>query len=67
MDDNEIVELYWHRNEQAIKETDDKYGKYCLKISFNILGDISDSEENVNDTYERAWASIPPSKRRSSA
>ncbi|MFR3323589.1 MAG: hypothetical protein ACLTR8_03210 [Oscillospiraceae bacterium] len=50
MDDNEIVDLYWKRNEQAIKETNEKYGAYCLKISLNILADMSDSEENVNDT-----------------
>lgn len=60
MDDNEIVDLYWKRNEQAIKETADKYGAYCLKISLNILEDMSDGEENVNDTYMQAWSSIPP-------
>ena len=65
MDDNEIVELYWHRDEQAIKETADKYGTYCLKISLNILGDLSDSEENVNDAYMQAWSSIPPSRPKS--
>lgn len=62
MDDNEIVDLYWKRNEQAIKETDDKYGAYCLKISLNILGDTSDSEENVSDTYLQTWSSIPPQR-----
>ena len=65
MDDNEIVELYWQRDEQAIKETADKYGTYCLKISLNILGDMSDSEENVNDAYMQAWSSIPPSRPKS--
>lgn len=60
MDDAEIVELYWQRNERAIEETDDKYGKYCMKISQNILSDVLDSEENVNDTYMQAWSSIPP-------
>lgn len=62
MDDNEIVDLYWKRNEQAIKETNEKYGAYCLKISLNILADMSDSEENVNDTYWQAWSSIPPQR-----
>ncbi len=62
MDDKEIVELYWQRNEQAIKETADKYGAYCRKISLNILSDLSDSEENVNDAYMQAWLSIPPYK-----
>lgn len=60
MNDNEIIDLYWQRNDQAIKETSDKYGTYCLKISLNILKDLSDSEENVNDTYMQAWSSIPP-------
>lgn len=45
MDDNKIVELYWQRNEQAIKETSDKYGSYCMKISLNILSTMSESEE----------------------
>ena len=60
MDDNEIVDLYWQRSEQAVKETAAKYGAYCLKISLNILEDMPDSEENVNDTYMKAWSSIPP-------
>ncbi len=60
MDDNKIVELYWQRNEQAIKETSDKYGSYCMKISLNILSTMSESEENVNDTYMQAWNAMPP-------
>ena len=62
MDDHEIVELFWQRNEQAIKKTADKYGAYCMKISQNILQDMFISEENVNDTYMQAWNSIPPSR-----
>jgi len=62
MDDNQIVALYFQRNEQAIDETAHKYGAYCMKISFNILADIHDSEENVNDTYMQAWNSIPPNR-----
>lgn len=65
MDDSRIVDLYWQRNEQAIKETADKYGGYCMKISQNILSDFSDSEENVNDTYLQAWKSIPPNRPKS--
>lgn len=60
MDDNKIVELYWQRNEHAIAETAEKYGAYCMKISYNILADKFDSEENVNDTYMQAWNSMPP-------
>lgn len=62
MDDKKIVELYWERNESAVSETQEKYGKYLSKIAYNILADIEDSEESVNDTYLRAWNSIPPHK-----
>ena len=60
MDDASIVELYFRRSETAIEETSKKYGAYCMKICMNILGDISDSEECVSDTYLNAWNSIPP-------
>ena len=62
MDDNRIVELYWVRNEDAIKETDKKYGNYCYTIANNILHNNEDSEECVNDTWINAWNSIPPHK-----
>ena len=59
MDDSQIVALYWQRAEQAIVETDAKYGSYCMKISQNILSDRADSEENVNGAYLHAWETIP--------
>ncbi len=62
MDDAKIVELYWSRSEQAIKETELKYGKYCRTISYNILADIADAEECVNDTYLKAWNSMPSNR-----
>lgn len=62
MDDREIVELYFERNENAIKETKDKYEKYCSYIANNILNSKPDTEECVNDTYLATWNSIPPSK-----
>ena len=62
MDDKQIVELYWQRDEQAIAETAAKYETYCMKISQNILSDRADSEENVNDTYLHAWEAIPPQR-----
>ncbi len=62
MEDSRIVEMYWERNENAISETKQKYEKYLSKISYNILADIEDSKECVNDTYLRAWNSIPPHK-----
>lgn len=60
--DNEIIDLYFERNEQAIDATAEKYGAYCNRIAFNILADIHDSEECVNDTYMKAWNSIPPKR-----
>ena len=60
MDDEKIVSLYFERKEQAIKETDRKYGKYCFYIANNILCSREDSRECVNDTYVRAWNAIPP-------
>ncbi len=60
MEDSEIIELYLKRNESAINETQDKYGKYLSKIAWNILADLEDSREAVNDTYLKAWYSIPP-------
>jgi len=62
MQDKDIVALYWERNEQAIKETEKTYGRYLLKIAYNILSNTEDSKETVNDTYVKAWHSIPPQK-----
>ena len=60
MEDLEIVELYWNRDENAIKETRDKYGNYCYSIAYNILHNAQDCEEAVNDTYLGTWNAIPP-------
>ena len=62
MNDDQIIQLYFDRSEQAIKETDIKYGGYCYSIAYNILANPEDSEESVNDTYLSAWNSIPPKK-----
>ena len=62
MRDEEIVALYWVRNEEAIRETSQKYGAYLSKIALNILSDFQDSEECVNDTYWKAWGSMPTHK-----
>ena len=64
MKDNEIIELYFSRDEKAIKETAKSYGKYCHAVANNILGNPSDAEECVNDTYLRAWNAIPPERPR---
>ena len=60
MKDNEIIDLYWKRDEAAIIATADTYGKYCYCIAYNILNNNEDSEECVNDTWLNAWKSIPP-------
>ena len=62
MEDRQIVELYWQRNENAIAHTQTKYGSYLHTIAYNILYDREDSKESVNDTYLAAWNSIPPHK-----
>lgn len=62
MDDKQIIALYWQRNDNAIAETDKKYGTYCLSVANNILGNREDSEECVNDTWLHAWNSMPPQK-----
>ena len=59
MEDAQIVDLYWQRSEQAITETDRKYGRYCSHIAFAILSDREDAEECVNDTWLRAWNAMP--------
>lgn len=58
--DEQIVELYWARNEKAIQLTDDKYGPFLYHIAYNILHDRLDCEECQNDTYNGIWHSIPP-------
>ena len=60
MNDTNIIDLYWSRNEQAIEETDKSYGSFLLRFSQRILENRQDAEENVNDTYMRTWESIPP-------
>lgn len=60
MEDTEILELYFARSEQAIAETDRKFGSYCYTIAYNILSNREDSEESVSDTYLAAWNAIPP-------
>lgn len=59
MEDGEIVDLYWARDENAIIETQIKYGRYCYCIAHNILYNKEDSEECVNDTYLNAWNAMP--------
>ena len=60
MEDQGIIALFFKRSEQAIEETDKKYGGYCYSIAYNILSNREDSEESVSDTYLAAWNTIPP-------
>ena len=60
MEDNRIIDLYCERNERAISETTEKYGKYLHSISYQILQNAEDAKECVNDTYNDAWQSMPP-------
>ena len=62
MKDLDIVNLYWDRNEDAIHQTQMKYGAYLAKVSYNILADFEDSKECVNDTYLAAWNSMPTNR-----
>ena len=62
MEDEKIIALYWERNENAVRETNAKYGRYCYTVAYNILHSHEDSEECVNDTWNSAWNIIPPEK-----
>lgn len=60
MKDEEIIKLYWKRDERAITASAAQYGSYCHSISYNILHNTQDAQECVNDTWLGAWKSIPP-------
>ncbi len=60
MNDKDIIALYLARDEAAIRETEKAHGRFCMSLSMGILNSRSDAEECVNDTYLRAWNSIPP-------
>ena len=60
MNDKNIVDMYFNRDEEAITQTDKKYGRYCYSIAYNILTNKEDAEESVSDTYMTAWRAIPP-------
>ncbi|MBE6875452.1 MAG: sigma-70 family RNA polymerase sigma factor [Ruminococcus sp.] len=62
MDDMQIIELYFARSQDAVRETQKEYGVYCFSIADNILHNQQDDEECVSDTWLRAWNAIPPQK-----
>ena len=62
LDDAEIVELYWQRDQAAIAATDAKYKKHLMAVAYNIVHDLQDCEECLNDTYVGTWNAIPPAR-----
>jgi RNA polymerase sigma-70 factor (ECF subfamily) len=64
MEDQQIIELYWRRDEDAIPQTQRKYGAFCGAVALDVLGDRQDAEECVNDTWLRAWNAMPPQRPR---
>ena len=62
MEDAAIVKLYWDRDQQAIAASDEKYGPLCRTLSFRIVNSREDAEECVNDTWHRAWDTMPPQR-----
>lgn len=62
MEDTAIIDLYWRRSEDAIRETVAKYGAYCRSIARGILSNPQDEEECVNDTWVRAWNAMPDNR-----
>lgn len=62
LEDTQIIDLYWARDELALKQTDLKYGGYCRAIAQNILGVLEDTEECVWDTWLHAWNAMPPQR-----
>lgn len=64
MTDDQIVELYWNRSEDAIAQTDAQYGGRLRGLSMRILQNQEDAEEILNDTYMKTWESIPNERPR---
>ena len=63
--DDQIIALYFNRDQQAIAHTEKKYGGLCRKIANGILGNREDAEECLNDALLKLWDSIPPAKPKS--
>ena len=64
MTDSNIIALYIARNEDAIRYTDDAYGRLLFSLADRIVKNDADAEESVSDTYMKAWETIPPQKPR---
>lgn len=64
MEDTQIIDLYWARDEEAIQATDALYGRRLNALSQKILLNREDAEESVNDTYMKTWQALPPHRPR---
>lgn len=62
MEDSQIIDLYWARDQQAISASEEKYGRLCWTMAQNIVASPEDAEECVNDTWHRAWITMPPQR-----
>lgn len=62
IDDEKIIDLFFERSEQGIRELDAKYGNICRTLAYNIVNNRQDAEECVNDAYLGAWNAIPPAR-----
>lgn len=62
MEDSQILDLYFQRDERAITETDTAYGRRLHDLSYRILASFEDAQECVSDTYMKAWQTIPPQR-----
>ena len=62
IEDEKIIDLFFERDQQGIRELDRKYGKACRKLSYNILNNRQDAEECVSDAYLGTWNAIPPAR-----
>ena len=62
IDDEKIIEMFFGRSEQGIRELDIKYGKVCHNLSYHIVGSRQDAGKCVNDAYLGAWNAIPPAR-----
>ena len=62
MTDQELVELFWQRREEALTGLQDKYGGWCRSIAGRILGEERDVEECLGDCWLQLWNAIPPAR-----
>ena len=62
MEDEKIIDLFFARSEQGIRELDNQYGAICRSLSYNIVNNRQDAEECVNDAYLGVWNTVPPAR-----